>query len=159
MDAVNIVISQRRPKISVCIFKGSTAWGWDCLKEVGLESEVLPPLCIWGRGLWSSSSIKPLNMCLFVKCESGQSSCTCWTSVSTAVHSVVLSGVLRYSEVLLSVFWFSCSTFSHVACWCFCQYSVWPPGGAATVCMPSRGFQVKGPFAAVEGRFLPLLTC
>lgn len=71
------------------------------------------------------------------------------TSVSTAVHSVVLSGVLRYSVVLLSVFWFSSSTFSHVACWCFCQYAAWPPGGAVTVCMPSRSFQVKGLFAAV----------
>lgn len=57
------------------------------------------------------------------------------TSVSTAVHSVVLLGVLRYSVALLSVFWFSSSTFTHVACWCFCQYSAWSPGDAATVCM------------------------
>ncbi len=38
------------------------------------------------------------------------------TSVSTAVHSVVLLGVLRYSVVQLSVFGFSSSTFTHVAC-------------------------------------------
>lgn len=38
------------------------------------------------------------------------------TSVSTAVHSVVLWGVLQYCVVLLSVFWFSSSTLSHVAC-------------------------------------------
>lgn len=69
------------------------------------------------------------------------------TSVSTAVHSVVLLGVLRYSVVQLSVLGFSSSTFTHVACWCFCQYSAWSPGDV-TVCRKAKGL-----FAAVEGRF------
>lgn len=38
--------------------------------------------------------------------------------------SVVLSGALRYGGVLLSVFWFSSSTVSHVAC-CFRQVLSW----------------------------------
>lgn len=82
------------------------------------------------------------------------------TSVSAAVHSVVLSGVPRCSGVLLSVFGVSSSTFSHVACWCFCQYPVWPPGGAAaaTVCMPSRSFRVGGPRVAAAGRLRVMIS-
>lgn len=49
----------------------------------------------------------------------------------------------KYSVVLL--LFSRSSTFSHVACWCFCQYSVWPPGGAANSLHAER---VEGLFAA-----------
>ncbi len=111
-------------KMSVFLFNGSTAEVETDRRGLGLKRKPRPSMSR-GRGLWSGSHRKPLNylssvwnvsvVILQIQCVGPV------TSVSTAVHSVVLLGVLRYSVVLLSVFWFSSSTFSHVACWCFCQ--------------------------------------
>ncbi len=121
--------------ISVFLFNGSMTEVKT--SQIRLKWKPRPFVC-WRRGLWSSSHRKPL-FCLSVcnvRVVILQSQYVGpVTSVSTAVHSVGLLGVLRYySVVLRSVFGFSSSTFTHVACWCFCQYSAWSPGDG-TVCM------------------------
>lgn len=138
-----IVLEDSWTKISVFLFNSSTAEVETNLEEVGLEAEA-PPLL--GRGLWSHKK-KSLQTSVFsLKCESVQLTDTvCWTSDlceyccaqcctirSTAVSILVL---LQYVQ--------SCSMLMFL--------SVWPPGGAATVCMPSRSFQVNGLFAAEVG--------
>lgn len=114
--------------------RGGWAWSWS-----PAPSSV---------GAWPVKPQKSLQISVFcLKCESVQLTDTvCWTSDlceyccaqcctirSTAASILVL---LQYVQ--------SCSMLMFL--------SVWPPGGAATVCMPSRSFQVNGLFAAVAGR-------
>lgn len=146
---VNTVISWKKgcwTKISVFLFNGSMAEIETNQRRLTLKPHPLVsgawPVKQQPQKTFVLSSVCSVRVViLWIQCVGPV------TSVSTAVHSVVLLGVLRYSVVQLSVFGFSSSTFTHVACWCFCQYSAWSPGDA-TVCKKAKGL-----FAAVEGHF------
>lgn len=141
------------------LFNHSTAKVETDRRRLGLKLKPPAPSSDFGRGGAACEATKKkkkslkkknsLQTSVFsFKCESVQLTDTvCWTSDlceyccaqcctirSTAVSILVL---LQYVE--------SCSMLMFL--------SVWPPGGAATVCMPSRSFQVNGLFAAETGWF------
>lgn len=108
---------------------------------VGLEAKAPPPQVYWGHGLWIPVRVVSLQKPYVGSSDLCEYCCAqCCTTRSTAWYR-------------RQYYWFSSSTLSHVACWCFCQYSVWPPGGAATVfACRAESFQVSGRFAAAVAR-------
>lgn len=102
---------QLKNKLKVSVFQFNSSMA--AVQPEGVKPTEILWICVCGRGQLTGNACWTRDLC----------ECCC-------------AQCCTISRVLLSVFWVSSSVFSHVACWCFCQYRVWPPGGAAaTVCM------------------------